>query len=507
MPNSEGKLPTSASHNVGQREREGRRAMSTDIESKGGDDNTNMPNLCKPSIACCSPPRLVSVTEVLETARDVSNMAIAHEMVINSNFQIQQMESPQNSLERRVKDIVHRAFWDSLQAQLDEMPPQYSHAIRLLQEVKESLLALLLPGHTRLRSQIGEVLDLELIQQQAKHNALDIHRVAGFIIGTMGNLCAPVRDGEIRKLKSITDTVSLFREIFRVLDVMKIDMVNFTIKTLKPHLQQPSIQYERSKFQEFLNKQPNALEHTTAWLKAATEETSNSMSQNRGNHPRGLSPAAVLNQGYMNLLKGNHETNTYPETVLMDKSRLQGMQQRLEQLTLVASVLLVTTNAVGAAIGGLPGFVDKLKQVTCVLLDEQSCKALRLGEALHALSDQMHREVNRSHAEHGYTPLTNEQEAILKGQIRSIRHSHNVVRILLGERINFYVKEFLSLSSPRNGHRALPGGLGPIQAELKEIGSTFSHIVQHNRMVFGPYYSEILAKLLFTEGDTGMDSR
>lgn len=62
------------------------------------------------------------------------------------------------------------------------------------------------------------------------------------------------------------------------------------------------------------------------------------------------------------------------QTVLMDKSRLQGLQQRLEQLTLVAAVLLVTTNAVGAAIGGLPGFVDKLKQVTCVLLDEPSCK-------------------------------------------------------------------------------------------------------------------------------------
>lgn len=134
-------------------------------------------------------------------------------------------------------------------------------------------------------------------------------------------------------------------------------------------------------------------------------------------------------------------------------------------------------------------------------------RALRLGEALHALSDQIHREINRTLTEQGYTPLRNEQEAILKGQIRSIRHSHNVVRILLGERINVYVKEFLSLSSPQNRHRALPGGLGPIQTELKEIGTTFSHIMHHNRMVFGPYYSEILAKLLVTEGDTGMDSR
>lgn len=41
------------------------------------------------------------------------------------------------SLERTVKDIVHRAFWDSLEAQLKEDPPSYEHAIKLLGEIKE----------------------------------------------------------------------------------------------------------------------------------------------------------------------------------------------------------------------------------------------------------------------------------------------------------------------------------------------------------------------------------
>ncbi|XP_067863456.1 T-complex protein 11-like protein 1 [Heptranchias perlo] len=506
MPNSEDKLPTRGNSDKGQ-EQEDKGALLDDIQSAGGNANTDMPGLRKPDISCSSPRRLISMTEVMETARDVSNMAIAHEIVINSNFQIQQMESPQNSLERRVKEIVHKAFWDSLQAQLNETPPQYSQAIKLVQEVKESLFSLLLPGHTRLRTQISEVLDMELIQQQAKHNALDIQRLAGFIISMMANLCAPVRDEEIKKLKGLTETVSLFREIFCVLDLMKIDMVNFTIQTLKPHLQQQSIQYERSKFQEFLNKQPNALEHTTAWLKAAAKKTANSVSPSQGNRPAVVSPTVVLNQGYMNLLKWDHDGDTYPETVLMDRSRLQQLQQRLDQLTLVASVLLVTSNAVGAAIFGLPGFVDKLKQVTCVLLDGLNCKMFRLEEALLAVSDQVHREVSRSLPEHGYIPLTSEQEATLKGQIRSITQRDNVIRNLIGERIHSYLKGFLSSLSPQNCLHALPGGLAPIQAELKEIGSTFSRILHHNRMVFGPYYSGILGKLLFTDGDAGMDSR
>lgn len=41
------------------------------------------------------------------------------------------------SLERRVKEIMHKAFWDCLEAQLKEDPPSYEHAIKLLAEIKE----------------------------------------------------------------------------------------------------------------------------------------------------------------------------------------------------------------------------------------------------------------------------------------------------------------------------------------------------------------------------------
>lgn len=38
---------------------------------------------------------------------------------------------------------------------------------------------------------------------------------------------------------------------------MKMDMVNFTIQSLRPHLQDRSIEYERKKFQELLDKLPS----------------------------------------------------------------------------------------------------------------------------------------------------------------------------------------------------------------------------------------------------------
>ena len=36
---------------------------------------------------------------------------------------------------------------------------------------------------------------------------------------------------------------------------MKLDMANFTLQSLRPHLKQQSVEYERSKFQEFLKTQ------------------------------------------------------------------------------------------------------------------------------------------------------------------------------------------------------------------------------------------------------------
>ena len=46
-----------------------------------------------------------------------------------------------------------------------------------------------------------------------------------------------------------------FREIFDVMDLMKMDMANFTIQQIRPFIQKQSVEYERKKFKEFLDVQ------------------------------------------------------------------------------------------------------------------------------------------------------------------------------------------------------------------------------------------------------------
>lgn len=52
------------------------------------------------------------------------------------------------------------------------------------------------------------------------------------------------------------------REIFRVLDLMKGDMVNLTIENLRHVLQVHGVEYERAEFQSILEKVPSECTQT-----------------------------------------------------------------------------------------------------------------------------------------------------------------------------------------------------------------------------------------------------
>ncbi|NXJ13814.1 T11L1 protein, partial [Odontophorus gujanensis] len=451
-----------------------------------------------------SPPRPVSVEELMETAKGVTNMALAHEIVVNGDFQIKPAELPEHSLEKKVRDIVHKAFWDCLEAQLKEDPPTYDHAIKLLGEIKENLLSFLLPGHTRLRNQITEVLDLDLIKQEAENGALDIAKLVEFVIGMMGTLCAPARDEEIKKLKDIHEIVPLFRAIFSVLDLMKMDMANFAVSSIRPKLMQQSAEYERKKFQEFLEKQPNSLDLVTEWLQEAADDLAKlrykklpPLSSAAGD-ASALCSSAIQNQAYLKLLKWDHANRPFPETVLMDQSRFQEIQLELEQLLVAGTVLLVTFSAAGAALIDVPGFAEKIKTIVKVLLTGMHLPSFNLKESLATIGEKVCAEVNSCLSQHGFAPFTAERETVLKGQIQAVANPDNTICKLIDSRIQKFLENYLA-SSYHKAVPAAPGGLGPIQRELEEIAVKYVRLVNYNKMVFSPYYDTILGKILTKE--------
>ena len=247
--------------------------------------------------------------------RGLTNMALAHEIAVDKNFQLTKIQ-PENELEKQIKDVMQRAFWDILKEQLESDPPVYTQALQLFVEVKEMLYSVLLPQHEKLKEKIDGILDLEVIQQQIDANVLEFDKYAGYILNLMGMLCAPVRDDAIAALKQETDVIKLFKGIMETIEMMKLDMANFTIQTIRPTIEKESKDYEKLKFKEFLETQEDGLVSTREWLvrHAPTQEEIDDPKYKK------LLAARILNESYVEILEWD-EFYPLPETLAMDTKR------------------------------------------------------------------------------------------------------------------------------------------------------------------------------------------
>lgn len=123
------------------------------------------------------------------------------------------------------------------------------------------LLSLLLPNHVKFREQIDNVLDMDLIKQQMDRCVFDYKEYARFLIDVMSKLCAPARDTNIDQLRRLVDDpVEVFRGIMETLDLLKLDMANYTIAQMRPFIQQQVVAYEQKKFKELLDTQKGKFE-------------------------------------------------------------------------------------------------------------------------------------------------------------------------------------------------------------------------------------------------------
>ncbi|KAM6040745.1 LOW QUALITY PROTEIN: T-complex protein 11 homolog [Theristicus caerulescens] len=485
------------------------------------------------------------MNELQQIPDDIYKLTIVHATVLNSDFKLQAPSFSPKSLENRVKETLHKAFWDSLEEQLSASPPDYTRAIQLLQETKEALLSLLLPRHNQLRSQVEEALDMELTRQEAGREALDIHGLTT-VLGTVARLRAPIRDEEVQGLQSLTDSAQLLREIFRVLGLMKMDMLNSTIQSLRTH-QDHTVQYEWKKFQELLDRLPSKSEGkgeenccfyrrclrlpNAHPLQPAPGSHKRVAVQSSGRSVRVLFTAAtppcrrqltchthagavssgttvpsltsVLIRGYINLLCWEPGQKEYPETLFMDQAPPQEVQAQVNQ-HVTAAVLLVTTGTCGSTLCGSPGFVARLKQVTKAL-EGLSCIRWVTLSFLFQEENSECQEVSRTLSQLGYAAFTTEKCASLKGQIKSIADKGNAVRHVIEQRIHSFLSLFISPDG-QNSQKDFPEGLDPIQEELLEAGRRFGSVIHHNRQGFGPYYSGILKKMLLPDAEPDSDA-
>lgn len=291
-----------------------------------------------------SPPKILTLDEVQDCVKNIKNMALAHEIAVNSDFKLEAYEPPENSIEKVIKETMHKAFWNILRTQLESTPPIYDHALVLLGDIKEAFQSIMLENNKKVMDRINEMLDADLIRQQAEQGVLDFKSYSNFIVHVMSLACAPIRDEAVAKLKETDDVVDLFRGILETLSLMKLDMANCLLNAARSEVIANSVSYEKQKFKEYLEYYREGFPATEAWLKRHIPATPPEVAAPTSISPDRKAKDTIFN-AYMELLCWKQE-NAFPEFFSMDHDRIVALQGRALRVCACASSL--------AIVGGLP---------------------------------------------------------------------------------------------------------------------------------------------------------
>jgi hypothetical protein len=101
-----------------------------------------------------------------------------------------------------------------------------------------------------------------------------------------------------------------------MLDLLKLDMANYTIQQMRPYIQQQVVQYEQKKFKELLEAQKetgiDGLEGTKLWLKRAFARINENQAIGHFKHESGPTASAIVNEAFMEMFVWNCE-HPFPE--------------------------------------------------------------------------------------------------------------------------------------------------------------------------------------------------
>ncbi|XP_017093034.2 T-complex protein 11-like protein 2 [Drosophila bipectinata] len=445
------------------------RRIRTDSESS----IDSMTRFVLPSLGG-SPPKIVTLDEVSSMFKNLRNMELAHEIALNPDFKLQQYEPPLDSLEGRIKTMVHKAFWDLLRQQLERQPPSYDQAIRLLAEIKECFPQLLSPNNERALAHINEVLDDAVIRQQAERGVLDFKSYANFVINILAKSCSPARDDAVAKLREIEDVVDTFRSILELMTLMKLDMANFMLALARKQIAANSVQYEKEKFSKYLREfHGNAgFPATEDWLKR---------------HRTGSAMDETIYNAYMQLLDYPADKE-FPELLRMDKERFVGLTWRAQRLILCASLISIAQSTPIIS-QRRENRVQLAQQLDIIVQDVKNED--QVPTAMESCYEQIRSFVNKVLSQEQMPAMSEADQDALKSHVLRLADKTSPVPSLMAKRLDGYVRVALrsngSIPPP-------PAGFVDFQEELVAFIASFRRLVSYNHAVFGEHFHQILSQ-------------
>ncbi|KAI9483684.1 MAG: T-complex protein 11-domain-containing protein [Benjaminiella poitrasii] len=405
----------------------------------------------------------------------LTNEQLAHELIMDPEFKFKRY-MPINDLERRVKLMAEKAFFDKLAEDMEQGKSDDSIA-SLIKETKMHLLSLVRPG-TSIYNKINETLDMTLIKQQMKQKIFDIDVVIHYVLEIMTKLCAPIRDDDIKKVQESQTTESMieqFKRIFDILEDMSLDLANFRLRSLRPHLMTIAVEYERDKFAEMLNNGTIQLVRTERWLKQSTDRICQASAQRHPEHVQTLPSAdAVFEDAFISLLsqtKPIANDDDLPETLRLDTHRMAGFQNQLQAVSIVAALVMLARNFGSTSSQALPDLASRLFTMledTSTTIDHLAAEIIRSANVRPERREMVRTMVDKtvSHNDTVYSLISRRVASIIKSTLQNNRFVADAV--LSGN------------------------GLEHVKSQLQTTAIQIQRLVYHHRKVYGSWYHQII---------------
>ncbi|GAA5805691.1 hypothetical protein HPULCUR_011214 [Helicostylum pulchrum] len=408
----------------------------------------------------------------------LTNEQLAHELIMDPEFKLQRQ--PTNDLERRVRMMAEKAFFDKIFQDIEKKTPELSLP-SLIMDVKNRLLSLVRPG-TTMHQHINDRIDLDLIQQQMHQHTFDMDSMMDYVLGVMSDMCAPVRDIEIQTLRQDPNIMHQMPTVLHLLEDMSLDLANFRLRSLRPHLMPIAVDYEREKFASMLNTGHIQLVRTRSWL---TESASKLCLAAAERNPEGVRPEknnkpthdSIFEDAYVSLLVQADpvSADTLPETLLMDAKRIHQFQNDVQAVTIVAALLMLARNFGSASPQALSDLGSKL----FTMLEDPST-------AIDHLATEIERAVN----------VRPERREMIRTMVdKTVSHSDTVYS-LLSRRVASVIKLSIQNNAFVTEAVLASNGLQHVRSQLQAIAHNILRMTHHHRKVFASYYDEIIKAAL-----------
>lgn len=415
----------------------------------------------------------------------LSNEQLAHELIMDPNFELGR--DSKTEMEKQITEVVKRAYFDKIRQDLTDN--KIESTLMVIEDIRGQILSMVNEKGSMHRK-IAAELDLVVIKQQIEQGIFAWKEYLQHACSIMLQLCAPARDQRIRAILENGDVVESVREIFEALEMMKLDLANFRLQSLRPVLMQQAAEYERAKFEHALSNGQVSLENAAKWIQASVNKAKEVSTARNPENVELPGNNVKFENVYIDALLSTIfssepiDAECFPETLSMDYARISSFQNEAQAIAVVAALLMLSRN-LSADFRDDFNAVQTLKEQLFLFLQDADTSIDNLAHLIISSISKVLAQSNKS--------LTEEQKDMVRNMVDKTMSYRDTVFSLLHRRIMNEVRVHLVSGRFRKDTN---NGLDVVIQEVEGLSGKIFRLVSHNRSVYAKWYDEMIRQAM-----------